>query len=431
MLRAVELLRSIDGRCELAVTVNKGSDDNLDQVRTTRRLGVKVLPSIISHPSRGINKDQRQVIDSGWIMWKMRLRAAGDLIQSLLLLLPSSSLFSRPLLGKECNRSYNYLRRCDAVVVRGGGFIYAHNGLYWAYFLWFALFPLLLAQRCGVPVIILPNSFGPFGSRWSRRLTGKITRACKIIIAREPLSLDILKQIQTGQPLIFPDMAFELLPADASWALSELKSQGVAVGEKICVGITMRPWRFPLSKTPLERFAAYLEAFAAFLEYLITRGYKPILFAHSSGPHSHEDDRIALKAALKLSSAGEDVLFIEEDYDCRELAALYGKMDYMVCTRFHSAIFSIVQNVPCIAISYQGHKTIGIMGELDLKEFVIPIEDVMGTTLNEKFERLLREERIVKDKMKAYMETSGVKSDEMRSLITEELSAIVTENQET
>jgi len=424
MRQAVEVIRSADDSCELGIMAEGSSGDDNAQVRQTRRLGVKIFSTVLPHPRRVAGEGVREILDSGWSLWKMRFRAVLDFFQSLLLLLFSRHpLLIRCLLGKERFRTYNYLRSCRALVVRGGGFIYAHGGIYWAYFIWFSLFNLALAHRCGVPVIVLPNSFGPFVTRWSRWWTGRVLGRCRIVTAREPVSRDVFKHAIHGQPLLFPDMAFGLEPAAASWARSELGKLGVPLGQRPCIGVTMRPWRFPGSKDPRAKYESYLRAFVSFLEYAVARGYAPVLFAHSVGPHAHEDDRLALDAAMKSSSVVDELILIDNDYDYRQAQALYGQMDYMVCTRFHSAIFCINQTVPCLAVSYQGYKVRGIMGEIGLENFVLPIDNINAAGLISAFKSLQAESGTVRRKMEDYINVCRSRLDELRRLVAGELSS--------
>jgi colanic acid/amylovoran biosynthesis protein len=46
------------------------------------------------------------------------------------------------------------------------------------------------------------------------------------------------------------------------------------------------------------------------------------------------------------------------------------KMDFLIATRFHSAIFAFLSGIPVISISYQ-HKSRGIMEMLDLDRFCL------------------------------------------------------------
>jgi len=422
MLRAVEFVRSADDGCEVGIMTEDPDGDGKAQVRHTRSERVNIFSPILPHPRRVANKRIRKVIDSGSVLWKMRCRAILDFFQSILILFCSGHpRLARTLLGKERFRTYVYLRSCRALIVRGGGFIYAHGGVYWAYFLWFSLFIITLAHRCGIPVIVLPNSFGPFDTRWSRWWAGRVLRRCRILTAREYISRNVLELYLRAHPLLFPDMAFGLEPSAASWARKELEGRGVPLGRKLCVGVTMRPWRFLNVKNCRARYESYLRSFASFLEYAVAGGFAPVLFAHSVGPHAHEDDRIALNAVLDLSSVADEVIMIDDDYDCRQAQALYGCMDYMVCTRFHSAIFSINQKVPCLAVSYQGYKVKGIMEEIGLGNFILSIDSISAVKLISAFESLRVEKKEVRKKMEDYGKACRDRLDELRRLMVGQL----------
>ncbi len=401
---AIDLLRQLSPNCEIAIMSDFYDDPDDKQSLQTRSLGITVIPSLLFNPRRAAHSNESEVFDSGWSLLKMKIRALLDFLQSQFLLVwAKNHTLARLLLGRNCYDSYGYLRSCDALVIKGGGYIYAYRGLRWAYYIWFCLFPLMLAQGCGVNVIILPNSFGPFQSGWGKWLVRRVLRRCTLVTAREPKSFEVLNNIIPGKVELFPDMAFNLRPADCEWAKAELMSQRVALGDKPCVGITMRPWRFPNAVDPHAKYEKYVQAFGRLCEYLLEKGYMPVLFAHTTGPHAHENDSIALKDTLQATSAADRVFYIDGDYNCRQLKSLYGFMDFMICTRFHSAIFSIAQQVPCLAVSYQGYKATGIMEEIGLGDFTIAIEDVDDKLLIEKFERLVANQQVIKHKMSSYV----------------------------
>jgi colanic acid/amylovoran biosynthesis protein len=415
---AIRTLRKCSPDCEIAIMSDVYDDPDDNQSRQTRKLGIEILPLLLPNPRRAATKNKVEVIDSGWSLVKMRLRAILDFIEmNILLLLPRSWNLSRISFGKDRYRTYEFLRECDAFVIKGGGYIYAYRGLRWAYYIWFGLFPLMLAQRCGINVIILPNSFGPFDTKWGRWLARRVLSRCEIVTAREPESFEVLNALTPGHAKLFPDMAFNVEPVDSQWAKEELICHGIALGKKPCVGITMRPWRFPNAEDPREKYMNYIKAFATLIEYLLDNGYTPVLFAHVVGPHAHEDDRIALHDVLQATPATDRVIYIDGDYNCRQIKSLYGLMDFMVCTRFHSAIFSIAQDIPCLVIGYQGYKATGIMGEIGLENFVCSIDDVDCDLLIRAFERLVANQREVKQNMDTYVTGCRQRLNQLYDLI--------------
>ena len=421
--QAIGVVRQAYPDCEVAVMAGVSDDTEDSQIRQTRKLGFHIMAVLLPSPRRSATPGKQEVIDSGWSLVKMKVRAMLDLVQTLVLLVsPRNRKVARLLLGKARYQTYEYLRDCNALVIKGGGYIYAYRGLRWAYYIWFGLFPLMLAQRCGINVIVLPNSFGPFDTKWGQWLARKVLSRCKIVTTREPKSFEVLNALMPGKAKLFPDMAFNLEPADSKWAKEELIRYGIALGKRPCVGITMRPWRFPNAEYPIEKYMNYVKSFSSLIEHLLDSGYTPVLFAHVIGPHAHEDDRIALRDVLQATSKADQVFYIDGDYNCKQLKALYGLMDFMVCTRFHSAIFSIAQQIPSLAISYQGYKATGIMSEIGLEDFVCSINDVDGNILIKAFEKLVAEQQEVKQKMHKYMSACQERLQGLRELIISEIN---------
>lgn len=403
---AMDALRRADLQAQLAVMSDVYDRPEDPQIRQTRQLDVRILPSLLPNPRRWATPGKYEIIDSGWSLMKMRVRAVLDFLQSVILVAcPRSHFLARLMLGHRRLETYEYLRQCKALVVKGGGFIHAYRGLRSAYYLWFAMFPLLLTKRCNVMLILLPNSFGPFSTRWSRWLSRRVLGRADLVTAREPLSQQALNALVGDKVKLYPDMAFLLSGAGPEWARAELGAHGIRLGARRYVGLTMRPYRFPNSDNPVEMYHRYVGAFAAFMEYLLEKGFVPVLFAHGIGPHANEDDRVALRAMLQASPHGDRAVSVDGDYDCRKMKALYGQMNYMVCTRFHSAIFSISQNVPCMAVSYSGHKADGIMGEIGIGNLVLRIDQVDGPAMIRVFEELVAQEQTVRQRMKTYVAT--------------------------
>ena len=63
-------------------------------------------------------------------------------------------------------------------------------------------------------------------------------------------------------------------------------------------------------------------------------------------------------------------------------------MDIFIGTRLHSAIFAITENVPVVNISYHGTKSKGVMGTLNLEEWVI--DETNFNLLNNKIDQLIQ-----------------------------------------
>ena len=85
------------------------------------------------------------------------------------------------------------------------------------------------------------------------------------------------------------------------------------------------------------------------------------------------------------------------------------------------AIFSIAQQVPCLAIAYQGPKATGIMEEIGLSDFIFSIYDINDNLLIEAFERLVVKQKEVKKQMKAYTFDCSQRLNELEKIVTVKL----------
>lgn len=113
--------------------------------------------------------------------------------------------------------------------------------------------------------------------------------------------------------------------------------------------------------------------------------------AHTLGPSSHEDDRIAIKEVINElpMNIRKKTSYIEDfNLTCKDIEKIYSYYDYMIGTRFHSVIFSLNVNVPSIAIAYGGNKGKGIMNVLGNGDFAIDMDKVFDEILISIFDKL-------------------------------------------
>ena len=103
-----------------------------------------------------------------------------------------------------------------------------------------------------------------------------------------------------------------------------------------------------------------------------------------------DDDRVVQRRIAGFCRT--EPFQVETLRDHYELKAMYGELDMLVGTRFHSVIFALTAGVPCIGIAYE-HKTRGIMRELGLERWVIDIEAVTADDLIPLVERGARRGR--------------------------------------
>ncbi len=385
--------------------LDAGEDAKERELQTgqTRRQGYETLRRILPHP-RYKHYNPRDKVQEGKIsLILMIVHSVKDFLWGqTFLLFARFPKIARLLLGKtERQRTYEAFRNAQVIVVKGGGFLHTYGGIRAPYYTWYQLFYLRLAHQLNKPVIILPNSFGPFRGMGVKVQIKSVLSNCAFISARESISAEVLQDIIERQVPVFPDMGYYLEPNGAEIGQEILRRFGVPLGYQKYVGFTVRPYRFPGSSNPLLAYSKYLDAIVDLINYVASKRFYPVLVTQVAGPSAHENDRLAVQDLL-LKLGDVPCSWIDFQGDCRDLKSIYRCFDYVVGTRFHSVIFAQGVRVPCLSIAYGGNKALGIMQDMGLGDYVIPIEHVTGKLLRQKFDLLVENEECIKTKLHSW-----------------------------
>lgn len=369
-------------------------EERARQSAQTRAAGYNVIRNLVENPKRSIPNAHHHL---GLIAYlKVASTALIDLFQQIILFaLPYNLVATLTLRDSMKFNSFEALKVSDCVVIKGGGFVHTYGDLQDPYYLWFNLYYAILALRLGKKVIIFPNSFGPIKGKINRIMLRAIINRCELVYAREKKSFECLKNIGCKNVKLSHDLAYHALKKDCLPGSLDFLRQ-----DKRKIGVTVRPYRFPESKKPLQSYEKYIESIAGFCD--ATQEYDIYFIVQVQGPSAHEDDRIAIKDVLKKCKR-TDVKVIDGSYDYSDLISIYSHFDFLVGTRFHSVIFSQISGVPTLAIAYGGNKTAGIMKEVGLEDFVIDINNISEDKLTYKFRELVKYRKDHQEKIAAFM----------------------------
>ncbi len=393
---SVRLIEDVyDGNVEIQLLAAGDNEKEIElQVRQTRKLGKKFLVPILGHPGRHFKKkdsDSTHYTLKTKVLWI--IQALWDLSWSLLLISKVRILNNivYKCLNTEKKTAIDSFKQADAVFVKGGGFIHSYGSFTDVYFVYYLLFQVMLAQRYGKDVFVFPNSFGPFRNKWAKSIVRRVLKKCKWVSARESISSNAVKNELELDICKYPDLGFYLKPSEKDFT-DYLLQKGVPLNKQRTVALTLRPYRFHGHSNPEVYYNNYKNAIVGFVKQLVADGFHITFFAHTLGPSSHEDDRIALKDVLDILPADikTHTTYIEDfELDCQEVEKIYSYYDYIVGTRFHSVIFSLNVSTPALAIAYGGNKGKGIMEDLDINQFVIDMDNLSASKLISMFNELV------------------------------------------
>lgn len=207
-------------------------------------------------------------------------------------------------------------------------------------------------SRRGVPIVALPQAFGPFTNAERSRWAAAYLQHAKIAFARDDQSQTYLRNLLPGLEVRrAPDFTVGLAPARVDPPVDEAFAALVPNGKIISQGVlTTRGYTDQLVRS----------AHAA-----VALGLLPVVVVHETG-----DLPFAAAVAEKVGAP------IVTESDPLVLKGILGKASLTVASRFHALVSAMSQGVPSIALGWS-HKYAALMADFDVPELLhLPEEDL-------------------------------------------------------
>ncbi|PKX79100.1 hypothetical protein CUR37_03405 [Latilactobacillus sakei] len=371
-----------------------------EPIKQSKAQGIIPVNPILEHPSNHF-KNKGNISYGALLKIKWGIVGILDLIWSLVLLIPGLRWLVIPFLSSKRRETFNIFRSADVFFMKGGGLLQTYGGLVSTYSMYFWVYNILLASSLGKKIVILPNSFGPFEGPLVSFIARNALKKCTLVYSRESISQEnVLSELKISTDKM-ADLAFFLPNADNNKE-AFINKYKIPVNRKL-IGMTMRPFRFPLEKNPVDKYNSFKNEMAKTVETLYDEGYMPILVVHTLAINEHENDENCIKDVVKNISKEKYIIINEKEYNCMDLKQVYSFFDYLIGERFHSVIFSLSNSVPSVSIDYTGNKALGIMTDIGLEKYNIKAGEVTKDKLVALFESLVSESDNIKKKKENYL----------------------------
>ena len=270
--------------------------------------------------------------------------------------------------SKELREAEDIYKHCDAMVDVSG---YALGSNWSAATCNRYLDHLEFAQAFGIPVYLMPQSFGPFDFGEERQaLNARIQRllpTAKVIFAREQEGYDALvntyglKNVRLAHDLVLGNKGIDLANIFVSAPtldLPEIRPNSVAV--------------IPNSmNSSVSSQEAVLELYTKAIHALLSQGKTVYLLSHST-----VDSALCSKLKEPFLT-NENVILLAQDFSCLEFNALVKKFDYLIASRFHSIVHAFKNGVPCIALGW-ATKYHDLLKLFDQEQYILDVRDKIG-----------------------------------------------------
>lgn len=288
-----------------------------------------------------------------------------------------------------CNH-LDFFYDADMVISKGGHILVANNGIGGLLTLYKNIYPILMGIRLKKVTIIFSQSIGPFESKLSTLLASYTFNRVDKILCREKKTHNLVKNLVSlkckDNVKLTWDTAFSVVP---KYKVDRIEEK---YNSEEYFGVTIRKWDFSNNKDKKKSgYKEYIDGIVDSIKYLEEKyGLKALIIPQVTGPIEFEDDRLAIEELKEvLENEGVQAEYLHGDYSPSELSYIYGKCKFVIGTRFHSVILSLVSGTPAIAISYYGYKTLGIMSMFELSNYVVDINNIDKADIRYKIDDLL------------------------------------------
>ena len=206
------------------------------------------------------------------------------------------------------------------------------------------------AARLGVPVILSPQTIGPFGSRVATALARRSLRTATLVMARDSISADASASL--GRPV-------DVLTTDVVFALEvpePVEQRDVVLNVS---GLLWQPG-------PHVDSAAYRRTVAEVYDALVAQGRRVSLLAHVLASDNADDDVPAVRDFQRTHAPEAEVLVPTSLPQTREILA---GARLVIGSRMHACLNALSVGTPAIPLAYS-RKFAPLMADLGWEHVV-------------------------------------------------------------
>lgn len=228
----------------------------------------------------------------------------------------------------------------------------------------------------GKPLVLLPQTMGPFKSRRARLLATIILKKARVIMVRDQQGTDVIRTLLRGDPvrpiIQTPDVAFSLTPITYSHPFNTESAPliGLNISGLLYFGGYTKQNEFGLKDD-------YADFSRRLVEDLLDNSDANILLIPHTIQFHGEGDNLANERLLSALSShhAKRVRILQPGADCQEVKHVIGRCGFFVGARMHACIAALSQGVPCIGLAYS-LKFRGVFAAVNKQSSVIDLREM-------------------------------------------------------
>ncbi|WP_369068612.1 polysaccharide pyruvyl transferase family protein [Kineococcus terrestris] len=243
------------------------------------------------------------------------------------------------------------------------------------------VFDLQVAQRLGKPLVLLPQSAGPFTKPVNREALRPVLAAADLVLLRDERSLEHVVDVgaDPARCAVVPDIVFALARPEALGAEPPHRDDDAPR-----LAVSVRDWAHFTGKSTEQGMRDYTAALRAAVTAAVRqRGARVTFVSTCQGrpEYVRDDSHFARTVAEGLPADVRER--VEVDGAARspeELIDFLATFDAMLSTRLHGAISAVCTGLPTLTIAYE-YKTTEVWSQLGLDRWTVTIDEVDADVL--------------------------------------------------
>lgn len=287
------------------------------------------------------------------------------------------SMATSARLGVPPNRNVAALRRAQGVLDVSGGdsFTDLYGSKRWQ----LVTLPKKITLQLGRPLILLPQTYGPYSNLARRRTAADIVARARSAWSRDRDGLEAMKELlgarfDAARHREGVDVAFALparkpaLPDEVlSWVRPPAGGSAVTVGLNVSGLLMNDPSRASAQFGLTVNYPRLMHEVARRL--LANAADRLLLVPHVRGGSDESDDRACARLAADLDEPSR-VRILPSGLDASETKWCIQGLDWLCGTRMHATIAALSSGVPAAAVAYSS-KTQGVFETASMGHAVV------------------------------------------------------------
>ena len=244
--------------------------------------------------------------------------------------------------------------------------------IYWAITWWTMLFERMIevtvAKFLRKPLVMFPNSVGPFKTRLGLLMSKLALNNFDALIVRDSVSFNSMKKLGVVPEMKLTSDAALLFSADSRVPVQKFSSPSI--------GVSIGVYSQSLSE---EDFQKFLSENAKALDRIVELYDLDVcFFPHFLSGFENDDFEVSKIVMGKMKNSDRARVFKIDSLD--EFKLCLEQMELLLSSKMHPMVLATSGYVPTVCIAYD-HKQTGFLRDLGLTEYLIPLKDLDSETI--------------------------------------------------